>query len=74
MAEATFLSDFRLLLKSVFRQWDMTVLENLTLAAAFEIEDEKASSRSTEIPRSISRIPIQASAAHSASAEHVSAF
>jgi lipopolysaccharide/colanic/teichoic acid biosynthesis glycosyltransferase len=74
MAQATFLSDFRLLVKSVLRRWDMTVLESLIFAAVFEIENEKISPRSPEIPRTISRIPIPASATHSASAEHVSAF
>lgn len=74
MAQATFLSDFRLLVKSIFRRWDITVLESLIFAAVFELEEKRISQRSPEIPRSISRNPIPASATHSASAEHVSAF
>ncbi len=74
MAQATFHSDLRLLVNSVLRRWDRTVLENLIVAAAFEIENERVPSRATEIPMTIARIPIPASAARPASAEQVSAF
>ncbi len=74
MAQATFLSDLRLLVNSVLRRFDTSILEDLIVAAAFEIENGKVPSKVSEVPRAVSRIPIPASAAHPAGAEHASAF
>jgi lipopolysaccharide/colanic/teichoic acid biosynthesis glycosyltransferase len=74
MAQATFLSDLRLLVNSVLRRFDTSILEELVVAAAFEIENGKVPSKTPEIPRAVSRMPIPASAAHPAGAEHASAF
>lgn len=74
MAQATFLSDIRMLVNSVLRRWDTKVLENLNFAAAFKIENERASSRASEIPRAIAHMPMPAGAARPASVERVSAF
>jgi lipopolysaccharide/colanic/teichoic acid biosynthesis glycosyltransferase len=74
MAQATFLSDLRMLVNSVLRRWDTTVLENLNLTAAFEIENERVSSRVSEIPRAIAHMPMPAGAARPTSVERVSAF
>jgi lipopolysaccharide/colanic/teichoic acid biosynthesis glycosyltransferase len=74
MAQATFLSDFRLLVNSVLRRWDTTVLEDLIVAVVLETENEVVAVRTPELPRAMARMPIPASAAHPAGAEHVSAF
>jgi lipopolysaccharide/colanic/teichoic acid biosynthesis glycosyltransferase len=74
MAQATFFSDLRLLVNSVLRRWDMTVLEDLLVAASLEIENEMVPLRAPEVPRNIARMPIPASAAHPAGVERVSAF
>lgn len=74
MAHATFLSDFQMLVNSVLRRWDTTVLENLHLTAAFDIENERVSSGVSEMPRAIAHMPMPAGTARPASAERVSAF
>lgn len=74
MAQATFLSDLRLLVNSVLRRFDTSVLEELIVAAAFEIENEKAPAKAADLPRAVTRMPVSASAAHRAGAEQVSAF
>ena len=50
MAQATFLSDLRLIVDTAFRCWDTTVMQMLLDAEAIEIE---AKSRSFEVPASI---------------------
>lgn len=74
MSQATFLSDIRLLVNSVLRRFDTSILEDLIVAAAFEIENGTGPSKVPEVARSIARMPIPAAAARPASAEHVSAF
>lgn len=74
MAQATFFSDLRMLVNSVLRRWDTTVLDNLNFAAAFEIENERVSSRASEIPRTLAHMPLPSGAARPASTERVSAF
>jgi lipopolysaccharide/colanic/teichoic acid biosynthesis glycosyltransferase len=74
MSQATFLSDLRLIVNSVLRRFDTTVLEDLIVAAAFEIDSERVPSRMQEVPRSIARMPMPSGATHPAGAEHVSAF
>lgn len=74
MAQATFLSDLQLLVKSVLRQWDTTVLENLIFAAAVEAETGKASTKLSEIPRTMAPMPIAAGAVRPANAEQVSVY
>jgi len=74
MAQATFLSDLRLLVNSVLRRWDTEALNDFVVAAAFNMDQEMASSRMTEVPRSVVHRPIPAATTHPAGAEHVSAF
>ena len=74
MSQATFLSDLQLLVNSVLRRFDTSILEALIVAAAFEIENGKALSKTPEIPRPVPRMPIPAGAAHPAGAERASAF
>lgn len=50
MAQATFLSDFRLILASVLRRWDSTVADLLLEQVAFEPETKGRDSRTEPIP------------------------
>ncbi len=42
-AHASFLSNFRLLVKSVLRRWDLATAESVIAAAVFEAQPEKFS-------------------------------
>ncbi len=74
MAQATFLSDLRLLVKSVLRRWDTAAFDSFIVAAAIDLENELISSRAAESPLTIARRPVPAGAARSAGVEQVSAF
>lgn len=74
MAQASFVSDLRLLVKSVLRRWDTAAFDSFIIAAAIDLENDLIASRETEAPRTIARRPIPASAARPAGVEQVSAF
>jgi lipopolysaccharide/colanic/teichoic acid biosynthesis glycosyltransferase len=48
MARATFLSDLKLLVDTVLRRWDSSVIENLLEAGAFEVNTTLQLSRASE--------------------------
>lgn len=73
MAQATFLSDLRLLFDSVLRRWDETAPENFFLAAEVENEDGMIPSRASDSPWIVDRRPIPRGANQPVAAEKVSA-
>lgn len=62
MAQATFISDLKLLVNTVLRRWDDTVLESYLHAAKVEYEDGMIPSRVPNPPRIAIRRPIPQSA------------
>jgi lipopolysaccharide/colanic/teichoic acid biosynthesis glycosyltransferase len=74
MARATFLSDLKLLVDSVLRRWDSSVMEGLLNTGAFEAEGRVPPSRSFS-PEVVSiRVPIPPSVDRTAPTEQVVAF
>ncbi len=74
MAQATFLSDLRLLVNSVLRRWDNTALESIMIAAALDFGNDLASPRLSEASRTSARRPMPAPTPRPAGVEQVSAF
>lgn len=74
MAQATFLSDLRLIIQSVLRRWDTSALDGFILAATMDIENEMLQSKAPEIHRTIAHRTIPVNAAQPAGIEQVSAF
>ncbi len=77
MARATFLSDLKLIVHTVFRRWDSSVMENLLNTAAFEADDRillfRASMASIQ-PVASTRVPLPHEVNRPASAEEVTAM
>ena len=74
MARATFLSDLKLLVDSVLRRWDSSVMEGLLNTGAFEAEGRVPPSRAFGPDALITRVPIPSSVDRPAPAEQVAAF
>lgn len=77
MARATFLSDLKLIVDSVLRRWDSSVMEGLLNTGAFEAEAKVLFSRESAAshpPVASPRLPIPPSMDHPAPAEQAAAF
>jgi hypothetical protein len=59
MARATFSSDLRLIVNTIFRRWDSSVLDTLLNTAAFGAEDRKPRSRASDSEPASTRVPMQ---------------
>ena len=74
MAQATFFSDFKLIVKSVLRRWDTSVMDRLLDPGIFRTEDTKMLSKETH-PEAISvRVTMPSNDDHHVSSEQVSIF
>jgi lipopolysaccharide/colanic/teichoic acid biosynthesis glycosyltransferase len=58
MARATFLSDLKLIVDSVLRRWDSSVMESLLNAGPFEAEGRMPPSRASDPEAAFTRVPI----------------
>lgn len=74
MAHATFRSDFRIIVDSVLRRWDSTVMENLLKTWAFEHGDKKLLSSLTDSENAFAHAHLLAQMERPASAEEIGAF
>ncbi|MGP8173710.1 MAG: sugar transferase [Terracidiphilus sp.] len=74
MARATFLSDFKLIVNSVLRRWDRSIMEGLLNTGAFEAEDRMLLSRASDQKAAFTRVPMPPSVDRPAPAEQVAAF
>jgi lipopolysaccharide/colanic/teichoic acid biosynthesis glycosyltransferase len=74
MARATFLSDLKLIVDSVWRRWDSSVMEGMLVKWAFEAEDRMLLSRASDPEAAFTRVPIPPSGDRPAPAEQVAAF
>jgi lipopolysaccharide/colanic/teichoic acid biosynthesis glycosyltransferase len=74
MARATFFSDFKLIINSVLRRWDTSVMEGLLNSGAYGAEDAMMLSKAAH-PKAVSTRPmISPNTDHPVSAEQVSIF
>jgi lipopolysaccharide/colanic/teichoic acid biosynthesis glycosyltransferase len=74
MARATFSSDFKLIVDSVLRRWDSSVMEELLNAGAFEEEDRMQLARASHPEAASARVPMPPNVDQPASAEQATAF
>jgi len=74
MASATFLSDFKLIVNSVLRRWDRSIMEGLLNTGAFEAEDRMLLSRASDQKTAFTRVPMPPSVDRPAPAEQIAAF
>jgi lipopolysaccharide/colanic/teichoic acid biosynthesis glycosyltransferase len=74
MAQATFLSDLRLLVRSVFRRWDSASLREIVVAAAFQMDEGVASPQGYRHARSARIGPAPVRATQPVDADEVSAL
>jgi lipopolysaccharide/colanic/teichoic acid biosynthesis glycosyltransferase len=74
MARATFLSDFKLIVDSVLRRWDTSIMEELLDVGAFEAEDKALLSRASHPEAVSTRMPMPPNVDQPASAEQATAF
>ena len=74
MAKATFLSDLKLIVDSVLRRWDTTIVEDLLTTWAFEQGDGIVLSGATEPDGTYSHAAMLAQMDHPASTGEVRAF
>lgn len=74
MARATFFSDFKLIVDSVLRRWDTSVMEELLNIGAFEEEDRKLLSRASHPKADYTHVPLPPNIDQPASAEQATAF
>jgi lipopolysaccharide/colanic/teichoic acid biosynthesis glycosyltransferase len=73
MAQATFFSDLRLIVKSALHRWDSSVLDSLFATASLHMEGEMLQSKSIEMRRTVTHWPATASAARPTEVEEVTA-
>ena len=74
MAHATFLSDLKLIVNSVLRRWDPSVMESMLNTEAFGAEDRLMLSKAAHPEAVPSRVLIPHNVDHPAPAEQVSSF
>ena len=74
MARATFLSDFKLIVDSVLRRWDTSVMEELLNTGAFDEEYRMRLTRASHPEAASTRMPVPPSVDQPASAEQATAF
>jgi lipopolysaccharide/colanic/teichoic acid biosynthesis glycosyltransferase len=74
MARATFSSDFKLIVNSVLRRWNTTIMEGLLNSEAFGEEDSMTLSKAAHPEAVSARVTIPHNADHSVSAEQVSTY
>ncbi len=74
MARATFFSDFNLIVNTVLRRWDTTVMEDLLNSEAFGEEEATMLFKATHPESATARVAIPPNADHPISAEQVSMF
>jgi lipopolysaccharide/colanic/teichoic acid biosynthesis glycosyltransferase len=74
MACATFLSDFKLLVKSALRRWDTSVMESLHDAGAYPANDLRQHPSEAASKTVVTQKPLPPSADQPASAEQVVSF
>jgi len=74
MARATFLSDLKLIVDSVLRRWDSSVMESLLNTGAFEAEGRMPPFRVSDPEAVSTRVPMLPNVDRPASAEQVAAF
>jgi len=74
MARATFFSDFRLIVNSVLRRWDTTVMDGLLHSEAFGAEDAMMLSKAAHPEAVSARVTIPPNVDHPVSAEQVSIY
>jgi lipopolysaccharide/colanic/teichoic acid biosynthesis glycosyltransferase len=74
MASATFFSDLKLIVNSVLRRWDTSVMEGLLNSETFGPEDSMILSKAAHPEAVSARVTIPPNADHPVSAEQVSIF
>jgi lipopolysaccharide/colanic/teichoic acid biosynthesis glycosyltransferase len=74
MARATFFSDLKLIVDSVLRRWDTSVMEELLNTGAFEEEDRMQLARASHPEAASTRVPMPPNVDQPASAEQATAF
>lgn len=74
MASATFFSDLKLIVNSVLRRWNSTLMEDLLSSGAFDAEDSLILSNAAHPEAVFAHVTIPANVEQSTSAERVSAF
>jgi hypothetical protein len=61
MAKATFFTDFKLIVDSVLRRWDRSIVEELLNTKALEVEQRMLRSRAFALTVASPRIPMVSS-------------
>jgi lipopolysaccharide/colanic/teichoic acid biosynthesis glycosyltransferase len=74
MARATFLSDLKLIVDSVLRRWDTSVMEELLNTEALEVEDRMQLVRASHPEAASTRVPMPPNVDQPASTEQATAF
>jgi lipopolysaccharide/colanic/teichoic acid biosynthesis glycosyltransferase len=74
MARATFSSDFKLIVNSVLRRWNISAMEELLNAGAFEPEDRTWLSRASHPSAASVRMPLPPNVEQPVSVEQATAF
>ena len=71
MARATFLSDLKLIVNTVLRRWDSSLMEGLLNIGTFEAEDEMPLSSASDLKTVTNRVLMTSGVDPSASADSI---